>query len=61
MATRAMVFQRARLRPFAGATLQAFDKDLTVAVAPWRDNAANNSAAVYGGSFRSASVRVKTP
>jgi len=37
MATRAMVFQRARLRPFAGATPQAFDKDLNrEGEAPWR-------------------------
>ena len=32
--TSAIASQRARLRPFAGATPQAFDKDLTVADAP---------------------------
>ena len=40
--------QRARLRPIACTTPQAVDKDLTVADAPWRENAANNSADVYG-------------
>ena len=34
MHTSAIVFQRVRLRPFAGATPQAFAKDLTVADAP---------------------------